>query len=178
MLLPGLPAQDRRTSAGAAAGRIFFGQERAAEDRRDAEQRKQVGRGYRAAQQLRFAIAGQRQVEVVVGGEAIERSALLAQVIEVAKRKLRERGAVLRGLLADRHDAIRGVERQRLEQHGVDDAEDRCVRADAEREREHTDGAVGAFLPQHACAVQDVSPEAFEEHAHRCCGRSVFRRRG
>jgi hypothetical protein len=29
MLLPSLPAQDRRTSAGAAAGRIFFGQERA-----------------------------------------------------------------------------------------------------------------------------------------------------
>ena len=89
MFLPGLPAQDRRTSAGAAAGRIFFGQERAAEDRRDAEQRKQIGRGHRAAQQLRFAIAGQRQVEVVVGGEAIERSALLAQVSEVAKRKLR-----------------------------------------------------------------------------------------
>jgi hypothetical protein len=101
----------------------------------------------------------------MAGGQAIERFALLAQVGEVAKRKLRERDAVLRGLLAEGHHAIRLRERQRLEQHRVDDAEDGGVGADAERQGKNRDRAIGGLLPQHARAVGHVSPENLQEHA-------------
>ncbi len=108
-----------------------------------------------------------------------ERLAPLAHVGEVAERELRQRGAVLRGLLAERHHAIRLGERQRLEQHGVDDAEDGGVGADAEGEREDGDGAVGGLLTQHPGAVDEVVPEGFEEHGHTpmedCCEVDITR---
>ena len=40
---------------------------------------------------------------------------------------------------ADRDELLRLRERKRLEQDGVDDTEDRGVRADADRQREHGD---------------------------------------
>ena len=44
------------------------------------------------------------------------------------------------------------AERQRLEQHAVDDAEDRAVGADAERERDHGDQREAGRPPHHASA--------------------------
>ena len=113
---------------------------------------------------LRFAISGERQVEVVVGREALESLAPIAKVGEVREGELRQRGAILRGLLAERHQAIRLGEWQRLEQDGVDDAENRGVAANPEREREDGDRAVGGLLPQHARPVAHVPPETIPEH--------------
>ena len=41
--------------------------------------------------------------------------------------------------MPDTHELVGVIEGQRLEQHTLDDAEDRRVGADAERERKHRD---------------------------------------
>ena len=49
--------------------------------------------------------------------------------------------------------------RQRLEQHAVDDAEDRAVGADAERERDDGDEREPGRSPQDAHRVGEVLPQ-------------------
>jgi hypothetical protein len=51
---------------------------------------------------------------------------------------------------------IRIVERQRPQQHRVDYAENCCVRADSQPERQHDDDGEGRSLSKHACAESDV----------------------
>ena len=53
--------------------------------------------------------------------------------------------------------------RQRPQQHGVDDAEDRRVGADAEREREDGDGGKARAAKERACPVAEILPEGFEQ---------------
>ena len=54
-----------------------------------------------------------------------------------------------RPLAPDHHGAIWLGPRQRAEQHGVDDAEDRGVRADSQREREDGDGGEAGMAREH-----------------------------
>jgi hypothetical protein len=57
---------------------------------------------------------------------------------EVEIRRQPERAGIQTGRdVPQAHELVRLRVRQRLEQHGVDDTEDRGVRADSEREREH-----------------------------------------
>src|SRR6266498_5425895 len=52
--------------------------------------------------------------------------------------------------------------RQRVQQNAVDDAEDRGVRSDAEREREHGHDGKAGILAQHSCAISNVLPQRFQ----------------
>jgi hypothetical protein len=65
--------------------------------------------------------------------------------------------------MIDRDEAIRLPVRERTQQHRVDDAEDRGVRADSEREGEDDDRGEGRALGETAEAVTDVA----EEGVHR-----------
>jgi hypothetical protein len=57
---------------------------------------------------------------------------------------------------------------KRLEQDGVHDAEDGCVRADAEGKRDNSDRGEAGRSAQHAQAVADILGQCFEEaHAER-----------
>ena len=53
-------------------------------------------------------------------------------------------------------------ERQRPEQHRVDDAEDGGVHADAEREREDDDGSEAGPAAQHAQRVSNILEELID----------------
>ena len=57
------------------------------------------------------------------------------------------------------HQPIGFVEGQRLQQHAVDDAEDRGRGADAKREGEDGRGREARLLPEHARGVAQVLPE-------------------
>jgi hypothetical protein len=69
-----------------------------------------------------------------------------------------------------RHEAIRVRIRERPQQHGVEDAEDDGIQADAEGEREDHHRAEGRCAPQHAQAVarvlgQLVDPDWYPDRA-------------
>ena len=69
----------------------------------------------------------------------------------------RHPGLVERGPPApDHHRAIRLGPRQRPQQHGVHDAEDRGVGADAERQRQHGDGGKAGVARERARAEAQV----------------------
>ena len=113
----------------------------------------------------------------VRSGYALGRSAH-AQVEDVAshRRDIREAAAVLdevvkfgrRDVVAvvgnsdarethpDDHEAARIPVRQRTEEHAIHHAEDRCVRADAERERQHRNGGEAGVLRQHPYSVPQI----------------------
>ena len=70
--------------------------------------------------------------------------------------------------LVDRHEPIRVGVAQRPQEHGVDEAEDRAVGTDAERQCEHRDQREGRRLHQRSEGL----PEVVEERPHR--GFSVW----
>jgi len=59
------------------------------------------------------------------------------------------------------YKAIWLVIRQRPEQRGVDDAENRSVRADSERQRQRGDQREAGMFQQHSRSVSQVLPERF-----------------
>ena len=69
--------------------------------------------------------------------------------------------------MPDPHELVGVRIRQRLDQHGVDDAEDRRGRADAERQREDRSDGEGWLLPQHARGIPQVHPDIAEHVAGR-----------
>ncbi len=59
-------------------------------------------------------------------------------------------------MLPDRKDSVlRGI-RERSQQNGVDRAEDRCIRADPESERQHRDPGEAGGSPELAKGVQEI----------------------
>ena len=65
--------------------------------------------------------------------------------------------------MPDPHELVGVRIRQRLDQHRVDDAEDRSGRADAEREREHGSEREGGPPQQAAQRVAQIAAERVEE---------------
>ena len=140
--------------------------ERASHQRRDAEDGRIPLRDDFAAHALRLAVAG--EIEVA----AREERDLVEHLLRRGERpvlRVRPDGLVVdAGTLALRHQHVHehqplGVgERQRLEQHGVDDGEDRGIGADAERERGDGDRRKCRRAAQQPQRVADV----LEEIAH------------
>ena len=61
------------------------------------------------------------------------------------------------------HDAVRLRVRQRLQQHGVDDREDRRVGADADGERGQRDGGEPQIPPHRAEGVSQIGNEGIHQ---------------
>ncbi len=145
------------------ASRVVTVHDRPADERRDAERREEVAAHVCPADAARFAGVG--EVELVVA----ERERAAEHVLIVADgfpERIGERVAALR---ARQGDELVGVtHRERLEHHRVEDAEDRGVRTDPERQRE--DGDEGerrgrAERPQRVAHVADHRVEPGEEVA-------------
>ena len=72
----------------------------------------------------------------------------------------------------DLDQPVRCREGQRSKQHGADHREHRCDGADADREREHDDGAESGIAAQRAHAVADVLQRRFDQRKatrFSCC---------
>jgi hypothetical protein len=63
------------------------------------------------------------------------------------------------------HDFAGLRDRQRPKEHDIDEAKNRGVRADSERERQNRDGSEAGILAQHARAEAHILPQGFEPHA-------------
>ena len=106
-----------------------------------------------------------------------ERAAVAPPVEVVGRRDRTEPAALARALLGERHHAIGARIRQRPPQHRVDDAEDRGVGADAERQREERDDRESRLPPQHPNAEhrRPVELRPTCRHAPQALRRSAAR---
>ena len=123
--------------------------------------RKEI-RGHRVgAHDFRITVGRQREPGAGVCRHPLEAAALIPPV-EKRRVRNRKRGpSFFRIAFPEAHEPIRFGERQRPQHHGVDDGEDRGVRAHAERERDRSDGGESRASAERARAVPHVLPERF-----------------
>ena len=116
---------------------ILAGRERPPESGFDAEDAKVVGRDARAAQQHRLADARQRGASARLRREEVEHRVVALPIEEVERRD--RVPFAFRRLFHHAHDAVRIPIGEGLQQHPVDEAEDRGVGANADRQRQQRD---------------------------------------
>ncbi len=138
---------------------LLFRQEPPTQLRRDSQQGEQVGRGGR-----RFDLAGLRQTghvtgAILPGGQGFKYLVLFAPLPEVPRGGPHLLDSLLLLLFPESHDAIGVFVWQGPQQNGVDHAENRAIRADAQRQREHRHRGETGVLSQHSHAIPDVLPQ-------------------
>jgi hypothetical protein len=151
---PEAVAQDRRLPGG---GRVFGGGEVTPDRRLHAERPEEVPGHAHPADPFRFAVGQQRRTPGADERHVFERMAAVAPVEE--RQVTDVAGRAGRPPLADRDEAIGIRVRQRTEQHRVEDAEDRRVRADAERQGHERDRCEAGRAPQQPRRVANVPRE-------------------
>ena len=134
--------------------------ERAAEQRLHAKHGEKVGRHHPGQHPVRLTAVQERERHAVILDEAVQRLQLVAVVDDLLDRERNVLGAGAGCLLAREHQLVPVAVGQRLQQHAVDNAEDRGVGADAERQGHDHQQAVARAAPQRADAVSDVLGEA------------------
>ena len=138
---------------------VVRGAERPAERRGDAERVEEVGGDAQAGQPLRRALALAPQDAAPVGeaGDRFEAAALVAVVAELRER---EGEALARGVArVDPGEPLGRGERERLQQHGVHDAEQRRIGADPERQRDEREQREPGRVRQPSKRVTQVLDE-------------------
>src|SRR2546427_2369195 len=125
---------------------VLARRERAPDQRPRAEEAETIGRHPQAIEALRLAVSREIHVGVVKRREAVERDALLFPVEKHARRN--RVPFAWAGRFPHLHELSRLVVMERLQQHTIDGAEDRCVRSNPERERENGDAGEDRVLPQ------------------------------
>ena len=155
-LLPEAVAEDDRPGAVELA---LLGGEVATVEERDAQRGKQVVGDADAAQPLRSARACHRQAAVVgkreIGGEGFEASALFAPAVKNVNACRASRKPAAENVL-DPDQAGRLAERQRLQEHRIDDAEHGGARPDAKGEGQHGDGGEAGRFRERAAGVTKI----------------------
>jgi hypothetical protein len=136
----GLPvgiADHRRAGS---ASLHFLRCEAPARDRLDPEDAKELGAHLRDPRILSRIAPYHRKLPRVVIGHRLERRALPLPILEIRNRHLlpkRGRALLQDRVIAERHNPVGVAIRQRLQQHGIHDAEHGRVGADPERHDEN-----------------------------------------
>jgi hypothetical protein len=158
----GLPERSREQSDMMVTPAVFLGREEPSQQRAQAQDLEVLGRNEPHTDLLGF-LGRRRRAEVlppgVVDDELLEGVALPSQVAGVQRRGP-GRSAVPGG--EDPHQSVRVCKRERAEEDRVQHREDRGVRADSERERQHGDAREGGRLAQHARRETDIEEDALE----------------
>src|SRR5690349_21224588 len=128
--------------------------EQAAELRRGVKERKIAAAGYLNVDFLRAAL----QYQIRTGGE--NRHGRVENIVQVSQRaksgKAERRTSEVRHSCDDLNDAMRLAYRKALEQNTIHECEDRCVRSDAESQRQQRDGREAGRFPKAAYRVAKV----------------------
>ncbi len=170
-LLPQPVAHDGDTVR--AIGRLLRPVE-AAELRPHAEHAREVAQRRRDADALRLAVARQRAVADPEPGDRLERVFARGQVQHLRYRERRVIEVERRDVLPHDVQPVQPFHRQRPEQHRVDQAEDRRVGADAERQRDDGEDREARRRAQRAPGVSQILQQAF----HRFRSSGSLRREG
>src|SRR5262245_60388411 len=140
----------------------------------DAEQSEKIGRCAHSAEQRRIIAAGNAERLRMKCGDLLEALILIAQVNEVRRRdrKFRRPGPrlTLRPVGPNHYQSLPLTVRQFAQQHAVNDAENRAVRADAKAECGQGDQREAGPPQQHSRAVTQVLP--------KCLHNSLLEDRG
>src|SRR5215510_3947608 len=88
------------------------------------------------------------------GKQAGEDFVLIANLLVCAVRKLSNSLAIASA--PEQRQSLRGIDRQRFQQHGVNQAEDRRIGPDAQRQRERGHACKAGMLHQHPRAITQV----------------------
>lgn len=160
MLLPERMAHDHHVIA----SRLFlFLQEAPSQFGLHAHQRKETRRYGPASDVGRFARPGEIHLTILPGGNMVEHLVVLAPV---EKSLCRYRPAQqprhisrIDPLLLDLDHPFGGIERQRVQQHGIDHAEDRGVRPDGDRQDRDHQNRKSRPSRQHPPGVSNVLPQ-------------------
>ena len=121
------------------AGRVFLRSESSAVQRFTAEHVEIIKGDDRARNNFRLAAASECKLTSFESGETFKRARSLAVISKQRVVEIHVRQAFRRRGVPEGHQSIRFFDRQWPQQHRIDDTEDRGVRANAEREREHRD---------------------------------------
>ena len=149
----------------AAAGAELLRKERPAVRGAGAERLEEAFRDERPVEHLGLSIAGEVERIGLDGRHVLEAPGLRAPV-EKGRRGHRDGlAAVLRIGLPQRHQAVRFRKRRRLDQHGVDQREDRGRSPDRERQRQDRGRGEPGAAPQQAQSVAEVTERFSESRA-------------
>ena len=141
---------------------VFVRREEAAHHRRDAEHLEEFRRGANHVREVRGVTDDHCPAAPPVVGQRRERRGPSPPVHDVRERHDRGPRPFRRPGRRERHDAIGIGKGQRLEEHGIDDGEDRGIGADAERQHEHREDRESRIPPKRAQGVADVLPQRLE----------------
>jgi hypothetical protein len=92
----------------------------------------------------------------------LERFLIAPDIVEIERREGQTLDASLRKSLLQRHEPIRVGIAEWTNQHGIDDAEERRIRADAETKGQHDDAGESDVASKRPCGV----PEIPKKRAH------------
>src|SRR2546425_2658046 len=137
-------------------GLILIRQKGAPENGADFQDLKKTGGNEQAGHVLSNLISCKRKTLVLVGSHLLEVMTLISPMEEVVRGDGSSVPARRRVYFPDLYQPVRIRERQRTQQHGVDDTEHGGVRANAQSERDHGDSGETGTLSQHAKAVAQV----------------------
>ena len=137
----------------------------AADDRLQSERRQQRGRGVQANQLFGIAAPGQRE-RVACGQREVAEHLLPLLHFEESRIREPDAGEVL-SLVGGRepHQSIGLVIGQRPQEHGVDNAEERDIGADGQRERADDHSGEHALPGEEPKRVANVAAKVIEERA-------------
>jgi hypothetical protein len=150
-------AQDDNTSG---ATSIFVGREQASMKRRSPQHTEELFAHARGCQVIRIA-AGEVEIEREGIGdrERLKRVGSRQPVESIPRRHVEPIRAGRAILLPDRHDAVRIGDRQRAQEQGVGDADNRDRGADSNGKHQQRDRREGGRLGERARAVDDIMNE-------------------
>ena len=142
---------------------VFLGHEGAAQCRTQSKRVEEVPRHYRTGDQIGLIVVSSAHGDARVSEQITEHFILVAiiNVVGIRGNAQRTRPASVE----DEEESVRPGYRQWSEQRSVDDAEDRSVRADAQRQREHCYCGESGTRAQNPQAVTKVLPQGFHSYA-------------
>src|SRR5262249_38537184 len=142
---------------------LFFRRESATDHCLHAEQRQVAGRHHLQLQTLRRVVRGPVGGGVIEAWDSGEALVLVAQTLEARVRPDRRQHPLHRvgPFTKHFHQPLRLPVWQRTQQQRIDDAENRGVRANAQRQRQDRNRREAEILQQHSRAVAQVLPDVF-----------------
>ena len=168
------PQRVRQESDGPCPGTVFLGEEFPPEERLNAEDGEEVAADSTAQDALGHPVFR----EVQAGSEVVEDREMFEDVGVLAPEEEPRNGELLRALPGELarglHHATGLGERQRPEKQAVDDAPDRGVRADGERQSENGDDREPGTLRQTPGRLPEVLDENVH-HAYSIAARAALR---
>jgi hypothetical protein len=138
---------------------VLFRKEQAAGSGPDSQHREQARGDGVDIESLGLTRARQVHGPPGDGLDLLKRLALDFPIRIVCRRGRASRETDTGGVFPKKNQPVRIEEWQRFEQHGVDDAENRGVGADSERQDQHRERGESRILSQHATRITQVENE-------------------